>query len=89
LKQYTQKMHSDLPATTLRGYYQKNTTDLNASKPSYLGPVIVAQKDRPVRVKLTNELPIGVGGDLFIPTDPTFMGAGEGPVDANGIRAIP
>lgn len=46
----------------------------------YLGPTIVTERDRPVRVKFTNLLPIGVGGDLFIPTDTTLMGAGMGPV---------
>ncbi|HEY3343706.1 MAG TPA: hypothetical protein VGJ97_02195 [Anaerolineaceae bacterium] len=48
-------------------------------KPSYLGPMIMAQKDRPVRIKFTNYLPTGSGGDLFIPTDTTLMGAGAGP----------
>ncbi len=48
-------------------------------KPSYLGPVILASKNRPVRVKFTNFLPAGAGGDLFIPTDTTYMGAGNGP----------
>ncbi len=46
----------------------------------YLGPVIVAQKDRAVRVKFHNLLPTGAGGDLFIPVDTTVMGAGMGPV---------
>jgi FtsP/CotA-like multicopper oxidase with cupredoxin domain len=48
--------------------------------PHYLGPVIVAQKDWPVRIKFYNLLPIGQGGDLFIPTDTTVMGSGMGPV---------
>jgi FtsP/CotA-like multicopper oxidase with cupredoxin domain len=47
--------------------------------PQYLGPVIVAQKDRPVRVKFDNYLPKGTGGNLFLPVDPTIMGAGMGP----------
>jgi len=64
---------------------------------SYLGPTIVAQKDRPVRVTFDNYLPTGTGdcttaggmidntkgkvcgGDLFLPVDPTIMGAGDGP----------
>ncbi|MCR4393330.1 MAG: hypothetical protein NUV31_03045, partial [Dehalococcoidales bacterium] len=49
--------------------------------PHYLGPFIIAQKDRPVRVKFYNLLPTGSGGDLFIPVDTTVMGAGMGPVD--------
>ena len=47
--------------------------------PSYLGPTIVAQRDRPVRVKFTNYLPTGAAGDLFLPVDTTVMGAGLGP----------
>ena len=48
--------------------------------PHYLGPMIVATKDVPVRVKFLNLLPTGAAGDLFIPTDVTIMGAGEGNV---------
>ena len=46
--------------------------------PHYLGPTIVASKNKPTRVKFTNFLPTGSGGDLFIPTDTTAMGAGTG-----------
>ncbi len=52
--------------------------------PSYLGPIIVAQRNHADRIKFTNFLPTGAGGDLFIPVDTTDMGAGMGPVDANG-----
>jgi FtsP/CotA-like multicopper oxidase with cupredoxin domain len=52
--------------------------------PQYLGTTIIAQKDRPVRVKFTNLLPTGSGGNLFIPLDTTVMGAGAGPLDASG-----
>ena len=50
----------------------------------FLGPIIVAQRDRPVRIKFTNKLPIGQAGDLFIPTDTSVMGAGVGPAYADG-----
>ncbi len=61
-----------------------------AYKPHYLGPSLLAQgcdltvnpttcQPIPVRVKFTNYLPTGPGGDLFIPTDTTYMGAGMGP----------
>ncbi|MBI5486997.1 MAG: fibronectin type III domain-containing protein [Deltaproteobacteria bacterium] len=85
LVEYTERMHSDLPAagTKLRGYVQTNTTDATVSVPHYLGPVIVAQKDRPVRVKFTNNLPTGAAGNLFIPVDTTYMGAGMGPDGMN------
>ena len=86
---YTETLHSDLPATQLRGYRQTNTTDLTVSKFSYLGPVIVSTKDRPVRIKFTNSLPAGAGGDLFIPVDATLMGAGEGPLTAAGASCDP
>ncbi|WP_295390193.1 choice-of-anchor D domain-containing protein [uncultured Thiodictyon sp.] len=85
--EYTKQLHSDLPATRLRGYHQVNYgTDAsghNTVAPpaefQYLGPIIVAQKNRPVRVKYINHLPTGAGGNLFIPTDTTYMGVGVGP----------
>jgi FtsP/CotA-like multicopper oxidase with cupredoxin domain len=78
LGEFTQKMHTDLPPTTLRGYRQTNTSG-PASAFHYMGPTIVAQRDRPVRIKFTNNLPTGAGGDLFLPVDTTIMGAGMGP----------
>lgn len=86
LDQYTEQMHSDLAPTTLRGYRQINTNDPDVSKFHYLGPLIVAQRDRPVRVKFINNLPTGTGGNLFIPVDTTVMGAGMGPL---GMDAMP
>ena len=83
LVQFTEKMHADLPATTLRGYEQTNTTDISVSKPSLLGPIIVAHKGTPVRIKFTNALPTGAGGNLFLPVDTTVMGAGAGPLGLN------
>ncbi len=59
-----------------------------ATKPQYLGPTIVAHGCElavagctpvPVRVKFDNYLPTGPAGDLFIPVDTTYMGAGMGP----------
>lgn len=87
LEELNYKFHSDLPVTKLRSYRQTNNgtdvnTGLNTVAPpaySYLGPVIVATKDRPVRVKFTNNLPVGTPGNLFIPTDLSMMGAGLGP----------
>ncbi len=79
LRQYSEKMHSDLPLTTLRGYVQVNGSGIPIAPIHYLGPVIVASKDRPVRIKFTNRLPTGAGGNLFIPVDTTYMGAGAGP----------
>jgi FtsP/CotA-like multicopper oxidase with cupredoxin domain len=111
LVQYTEKMHTDLMPSTLRGYVQLSTTVVPGAQipltypngtaimingvqakavdnPHYLGPTVVAQRDKPVRVKFVNLLPTGSGGDLFLPTDTTIMGAGDGPhqigVDAQG-----
>jgi FtsP/CotA-like multicopper oxidase with cupredoxin domain len=57
--------------------------------PHYLGPTILATKNRPVRILFRNLLPTGVAGDLFLPVDTTLMGAGTGsnsmPLDANGV----
>ena len=82
LVETTWPMHSDLPPTTVRGYVQVPTG--SAACPvapvfNYLGPVLVAAKNRPVRVKFTNCLGTGAAGSLFIPVDTTYMGAGLGP----------
>jgi FtsP/CotA-like multicopper oxidase with cupredoxin domain len=110
LVRYTEKLHTNLPATPLRGYVQISTAAvpggqialtypadagggaiLNRSgapvlavdNPHYLGPLMIAQKDRPVRVKFTNYLPTGAPGNLPIPVDTTIMGAGTGPLGGN------
>lgn len=83
LVQYSEKMHSDLPKKTLlRGYKDLNPAFANISS-HYLGPLIIAQRDRPVRIKFTNLLPTGAAGNLFIPVDTSLMGAGIGPDGVN------
>jgi FtsP/CotA-like multicopper oxidase with cupredoxin domain len=68
---YTQQLHSDLGPTHLRGY-----ADLKGDgKAHYLGPIILARRDRPVRVKFTNLLT----GGLKLPVDSSLMGSGTGP----------
>ena len=78
-------------ATKTQLFYPDGTTPIldaqgalvfGVDKPRYLGPTLVAQKDRPLRIKFTNYLTAGAGGDLFIPMDSTVMGAGMGPVMA-------
>ncbi|CAG0974038.1 partial Spore coat protein A, partial [Anaerolineae bacterium] len=87
LREYTEKMHSDLLPTKMRGYVQiKNGVD--AAPIHYLGPTIVAQKDRAVRITFRNKLPTGAGGNLFLPVDTTVMGAGEGPLDVPGMPGM-
>ncbi len=87
IREYTERMHTDLPnGTRLRGYYQINngtvgTTDHTSH---YLGPMIIATKDKPVRIKFVNELPLtGAGGELFVPVDTSIMGSGEFDVNYN------
>ncbi|MEI7705449.1 MAG: choice-of-anchor D domain-containing protein, partial [Deltaproteobacteria bacterium] len=75
---FTQQLHSDLPATTrIRGYYQKN---MGGTQKRYLGPLIIATEGRPVRVKFVNEIPTGLAGNLFIPMDENLTGVGYGPL---------
>jgi FtsP/CotA-like multicopper oxidase with cupredoxin domain len=47
--------------------------------PHYLGPTIVATKDRPTRITFRNLLPTGEAGELFLPVDTSMMGSGMGP----------
>jgi hypothetical protein len=74
---YTERMHSDLSkATRLRGY-----KDIGGNQPThYLGPLILAQKDKAVRLKVNNQLGASPNDKLFIPVDTTMMGAGMGPL---------
>ncbi len=88
LVDYNQTMHTDLitnvnsgAGTKLRGYKDINAAD---NKAHYLGPLIIAQRDKPVRIKFTNQLGTGTAGNLFVPTDTTLMGLGLGP---DGIRS--
>jgi FtsP/CotA-like multicopper oxidase with cupredoxin domain len=100
--EYTEQMHSDLPATKLRGYVQLETSVVQGGhynlggglfgvdKPHYLGPLILATAGRPVRIKLVNHVPTGIpNGNLFVPVDTTIMGAGMGPLFSNGTPCDP
>ncbi|MEU3073491.1 multicopper oxidase domain-containing protein [Streptomyces laurentii] len=48
--------------------------------PQWMGPLLAATKDRPVRIVFRNLLPKGADGDLFLPVDSTGMGSGMGPM---------
>ena len=92
VRAYTEQLHSDLPATRLRGYVQLNLgTDAsgrNTVAPApihYLGPLIRARRGRPVRVKFVNQLPPGAENDVFLPVDTTIKGAGVGPQGGDGV----
>ena len=79
LKDFTTQFHRDLAhGTKVRGYYQKNTSDPYSSKPYYLGPLILAKTNTPVRMKFVNELGLGAAGNLFVPMDDTLSGTNVG-----------
>jgi FtsP/CotA-like multicopper oxidase with cupredoxin domain len=94
LRQYTEQMHSELPPTTLRGYVQVNNGTAggaNTVTPAgirYLGPVIIAQKDRPVRIKFKNAL-VPADGPLFLPVDTTIMGSGTYEINYDPVTKLP
>jgi len=71
LKEFSKQMHSDIPATNLRGYFDM-VADPTAANPQYLGPLILATRNRPVRILFNNQLTT----DLNIPVHTTYMGAG-------------
>ncbi len=91
--------------TKLRGYYQINSGTVGSTDHSkkYLGPLILATSfnpalppgvngnGKPVRIIFHNNLPVSgaAGSSLFLPVDPTAMGAGKGPVDNLGNSCDP
>jgi FtsP/CotA-like multicopper oxidase with cupredoxin domain len=84
LYDYTHQFSTDLLSTTnVRGYADLNPAAAvpNAfskdNLPHYLGPVILAQTNRPVRIKFTNK--ITANTSFFLPVDTSIMGAGTGP----------
>jgi len=82
VREYSEKLHSDLPPTRLRGYVQLN---LGTDEIHYLGPLIRARRGRPVRIKFVNQLPPGEAGDLFLPVDTSTTGAGTGPQGGDAV----
>ncbi len=58
----------------------QDTGFVGVTAPSFLGPTIVAQRNKPVRIVFRNLLPTGSEGDLFLPVDTTLMGSGMGPL---------
>jgi spore coat protein A, manganese oxidase len=71
MQQYGELLHPDLPrATRLWGYADATNPKL-APVNKYLGPLIVAQRNRPVRIKYVNSLP----PKHPLPIDNTLMGA--------------
>ncbi len=66
--------------TTIPALMPDGTQAYALDNPHYLGPIIQANKDIPVRIVFYNLLPTGMAGDLFLPVDTTFMGSGMGPM---------
>jgi len=72
---------TDLPdGTSVPTLMPDGSQALGVDAPHYLGPVIAATKDKPVRIVFYNLLPTGSGGNLFLPVDSTIMGSGMGPM---------
>ena len=66
-QQYTQQMHPDLPNPThLWGY-----VDMATNKTGYLGPLILAQRGKPVVIRMHNNLP----STHILPVDTTIPGS--------------
>lgn len=68
-----------LDGTTTPTLMPDGSQAVAVDNPHFLGPVIVAARDRAVRIVFYNLLPTGVAGDLFLPTDTTVMGSGMTP----------
>ena len=67
--QYSQQLHPSLPkATTLWGYAEASTSNFK-----HLGPIIVAERGTPVRLRMKNNLP----PTHIIPVDTTIPGANQ------------
>ena len=102
---YEHQFHSDLPPTNVRGYVQTNlgtnlggtANDVQPDPINWLGPVIIATKDRPIRIKFKNEkpgvgdlkpdgseYPGGAGGNLLLPVDESIQGSGKGALFPDG-----
>jgi len=70
IQQYNMVMHSEMPlGTKLRGYVDLTANPANT--PVFGGPIILAHKGKPVRVKYVSTLP---AGNFFLPVDTTLMG---------------
>ncbi|MGC2166934.1 MAG: hypothetical protein WA632_13085, partial [Gallionella sp.] len=82
LRGYVQLM---TPGLLALGKVAKSFTTLDGKvlsvvdTPHHLGPIINSTKGTAVRVKFTNLLPSGAGGNLFLPVDTSITGAGVGP----------
>ncbi len=87
LRGYVQLSTASNPGKKIPLFYPDGTKIFDAAgmqalaydNPHHLGPVINSTRGTAVRVKFTNYLPTGTGGNLFVPVDTTITGAGTGP----------
>ncbi len=70
-----------LDGTSVPALMPDGTQAVAVDDPHFLGPIIVANKDKPVRIVFYNLLPTGTAGDLFLPVDSSMMGSGMGPMN--------
>ena len=76
----TSRSQNDMPdGTTTPALMPDGSQAYGVDDPHYLGPTIVATKDRAVRIVFYNLLPKGADGDLFLPTDTTHHGLRDEP----------
>ena len=80
--QFTQQVHPSLPATTFWGYAQDGGPGDTAKK--YLGGVIVANANRPVRLTMRNNLP----PTHILPVDQTLTMWNGAPGQATGVNRM-
>ncbi len=72
---------NDMPdGTSVPALMPDGTPAVAVDDPHYLGPIIAATRDKPVRIVFYNLLPKDAGGNLFLPVDSTLMGSGMGPM---------
>lgn len=88
LRGYVQLATPTNPAGSNPGvtYSRGSRTFTYLTQPHY-APLIVAEMDKPVRIRFVNLLPPSPNDAIGIPVDLTYMGAGEGPVSQSGGRA--
>ena len=84
---YVQLSTTDVPGQRVALFNELQNGDTQpiagftgVTAPQWLGPIISATKDSPVRIVFRNLLPKGADGDLFLPTDSSMMGSGMGPM---------
>jgi len=80
INQFTDKLHTSLPSTTLWGYNPAPNGVPAVQK--HLGGIIVARRDTPIQITFRNNLP----PKHIIPVDPTVMGIT--PLTANNRTAV-